>query len=70
MLRRVSIIRAVITNPDILILDEALNGMDQATKELMIAYIKMYCSDKIVIMVTHHIEEAKKMGAKIFRIGE
>lgn len=70
MCRRVAIIRAVIANPDILILDEPLNGLDDNTKDIMIKYIKMYCSDKIVIMVTHNIEDAKKMGAKIFRIDD
>lgn len=63
MKRRVAMIRAVINSPDLLILDEAFNGLDIDTKNIVINYICNCCNDKTIIMVTHNLTEAEKMGA-------
>ncbi len=68
MKRRVAIIRAVMMNPDILILDEPFKGLDKDSKDMVIGYIKKYCGDSIVIMVSHDLEEAGMMEAEVFKL--
>ncbi|GAE29890.1 ABC transporter ATP-binding protein [Halalkalibacter hemicellulosilyticus] len=58
--RRVLIGRALMANPDILILDEPCNGLDLYAKEQLLSMLKQFANDKggpTMIYVTHHIEE-------------
>lgn len=64
MKRRVSIVRAIIYNSDIVIMDEPLKGLDEATKSIIIEYIKEYSSNKMLIVVTHDERETIKLGAE------
>ena len=68
MKRRVALVRAVITAPDVLILDEAMTGLDEEAKQQVIRYIKRHSGGKIVILVTHNRMEAEKMDANIFEM--
>lgn len=65
MKRRVAILRALLSDYEVLFLDEPFQGLDQETKETVIKYMKKRIEDKTVIMVTHDILEAKIMGADI-----
>lgn len=59
MRRRVAIARALSKDFDILILDEAMNGLDRETAEKTAQVIDDICKDKTLIFVTHHEEQAK-----------
>lgn len=48
MKRRVAIARAVLYNPELIILDEAFKGLDTATKKLTMDYLLKHAGDKIV----------------------
>lgn len=65
MKRRVAIVRAVLTQPDILILDEAFKGLDSENRDMVIRYIRKFCGEKVILMVSHDELEAEKMGADI-----
>lgn len=65
MKRRVAVIRAILTDSDIIILDEAFKGLDEKNKDITIEYVKKYCKNKILILVTHDISECEKFGGKI-----
>jgi molybdate transport system ATP-binding protein len=54
--------RAFVKNPDLLILDEPLHGLDDANRQLVLGLIEDYCKDtsKTLIMVTHYEEELPK----------
>lgn len=54
MARRVAIARALAYDSDILILDEALRGLDEANVENTVAVIKKYSLGKTLISVTHN----------------
>ena len=57
--RLVLLARAFVRNPDLLILDEPMHGLDNRNRALVRSVIDRYCSDpsKTLIMVTHYPEE-------------
>ncbi len=63
MKRRVSILRAVLADTDIIILDEPFKGLDDSTKENTINLIQTLTKDKTIILVTHDKKEAKSLNA-------
>lgn len=55
MIQKVLIIQAFLGNPDILIFDEALNGLDRVMQEKLINLIKLVKDkDKIIIITSHY----------------
>lgn len=63
MRRRVALLRALLADWDLLIMDEPFKGLDEKTKTAVIAYTKKICQNKTVICVTHDAAEAAKLGA-------
>ncbi|MFB4169244.1 ABC transporter ATP-binding protein [Virgibacillus sp. JSM 102003] len=67
MRKHVALIRSLITDPKILLLDEPLTALDYQTKlkleELMLRLLKKY--NKTTILVTHNISEAIAMSDRI-----
>lgn len=57
--RLVLVARAFVRDPDLLILDEPLHGLDNANRLVVRNLIEEYCSDhdRTLIMVTHYAEE-------------
>ncbi|MFD1928085.1 ABC transporter ATP-binding protein [Sporosarcina siberiensis] len=59
--RRVLIARALMSNPEILILDEPCSGLDILSREQLLAIMKDVKQNNChIIYVTHHIEELVK----------
>ena len=65
MKRRVALVRAILAEKDILFLDEPFKGLDEATKDKVTKYLADNTQDMTVVMVTHKIEEAQLLGAKV-----
>ncbi|MGV0345292.1 ABC transporter ATP-binding protein [Corynebacterium coyleae] len=58
--KRVLVARAVMTNPELLILDEPAAGMDLGGREDLLAYLGDLAMDPdapAIVMITHHLEE-------------
>lgn len=57
--RLILVCRAFVKNPDLLILDEPLHGLDGSNREMVRRIIHDYCAgpDVTLIMVTHYPEE-------------
>lgn len=68
MRKRAAIARAVGYDGDILLLDEPFNGIDEERAESIAEYLKKFVSEKICILVTHDIKEARWLNAKILEI--
>lgn len=51
--------RAFVKNPDLLILDEPMHGIDESRRDMVRNIVDDYCSDPSVtlVMVTHYLEE-------------
>jgi NitT/TauT family transport system ATP-binding protein len=70
MQQRVSFARALVVNPDILVLDEAFSQLDVLTAEtlrndLLDLWLERRLSTKAILMVSHNIEEAVDMADRI-----
>ena len=57
--QRVSIARALIKDPEILLLDDSLSAVDTETEELILNNLLEFCKNKTTIIVTHRVSSAK-----------
>ena len=67
MAQRVSLVRSLINEPDILLLDEPLGALDAFTRMNMQDEILKIWQEKkqLAIMVTHDVDEAIYMGSRV-----
>jgi NitT/TauT family transport system ATP-binding protein len=67
MRRRVEIVRALINDPRILLLDEPFRALDALTKSVMHEYLlELYdLSRKTIFFITHDLEEAIFLGDRV-----
>ena len=65
MRQRVAIVRAMIVNSDIVLMDEPFKGLDEETKKTVIAYVKDNQRGRTVLIVTHNGDDAKMLEAPI-----
>ena len=66
--RRVALVRAILAEKDVLFLDEPFKGLDEDTKKIVTDYLLTNTADTTVIMVTHDIDEAESLGAKVLNL--
>ena len=64
MLRRVSLARAVAFPSDLIVLDEPFTGLDQATKEKVIAFVLRHRAGRTLLVATHGEDDARLLGAE------
>ncbi len=62
MKRRVAIVRALLVDFEILLLDEPFKGLDDKNKSQVIDFLKRNSLGKIVVLVTHNDDEAEEMS--------
>jgi molybdate transport system ATP-binding protein len=68
--RLVMLARAFVKNPELLILDEPLHGLDRSNKQLVARIIDTFCKrpNKTLIYVTHYLNEIPECVSKRFQI--
>ncbi len=67
-MQRVAIARALVNNPDIILADEPTGALDTETSVQVMEILKDISKDKLIIMVTHNPDLAKKYSNRIIRI--
>lgn len=67
-MQRVAIARAIIKNPDIILADEPTGALDSKTAIEIISILKEISKEKLVIMVTHNEELAKRFATREIRL--
>lgn len=74
--QRVSIARAVVKDPEILLLDDCLSAVDTETEETILNNLLEFCKNKTTIIVSHRVSSAKNAdkiiileGGKIIQQG-
>ncbi len=65
MRRRVAIVRAIMAESNLVILDEPFKGLDEALKLKVISYLREQTAGKTAIVITHDAEDAKLLSADI-----
>lgn len=63
MARRVSIVRAMLTSGDAVLLDEPFKGLDDQTREKVVQFVKENLKNRTTILVTHDPRDAKDLKA-------
>lgn len=67
-MQRVAIARALVNNPDILLADEPTGALDSETSVQIMELLKEIAKDKLVIMVTHNPELARRYSTRIVKL--
>ncbi|MCR4421593.1 MAG: ATP-binding cassette domain-containing protein [Exilispira sp.] len=70
MKAKVSLIRAFIVNPEIILLDEPFKSIDIYSKQRIIEFIRQNYPDITMILVTHNIDELPLIGGKILQFSK
>ena len=61
--RRVAILRGLLADYDLLVLDEPFRGLDQETRQLVMEDTRRRCAGQTVLPVTHDPAELEALGA-------
>ena len=69
-MQRVAIARALINDPEILLADEPTGALDSATSVQVMDLLKEVAQDRLVIMVTHNPELARRYATRIVELAD
>ena len=67
-MQRVAIARALVNDPEILLADEPTGALDSETSVQIMELLKEISKDRLVMMVTHNPELAKRYSTRIIRL--
>ena len=63
MARRVALLRALLVDATLILLDEPFKGLDAATKDAVLSYTKQMTTGKTVLLATHDPSEGTALGS-------
>lgn len=66
MKRRVCLVRAMMAQSDMVLLDEPFAGLDETTRQKAIEYILKTQKGRMILVVTHHENDAKMLNSTHF----
>ena len=68
MRRRIALLRALLYDADCVILDEPFKGLDAATKQIVMRYVKEKVAGRTTFLVTHEQAEADFFGGNMWNL--
>ncbi len=63
--QRVALGRALLSRPELILLDEPLASLDEASRQLLIPVIRRVAAEALVVHVTHSLDEADQLADEI-----
>lgn len=68
--RRVAIVRALMADADLVVLDEPFKGLDADGKSVLMAYVRERRADRTMLLITHELSEAEYFGARVVDLSD
>lgn len=68
MKRRVAIVRALLSDAELLVLDEPFTGLDAENKQQVAAYVKEKLQGRSALLITHSEKEAAELADRVIRM--
>ena len=68
MKRRVAIVRALLSDGEVLVLDEPFTGLDTTNKQQVMGYVKEKLQGRSALLITHSGEEAKALADRVIHM--
>ena len=68
MARRTALLRALLSDTDLLLLDEPFTGLDGETLAVVLEETRRLLADRTCVLVTHRPEEAEALGARVISL--
>ena len=66
MKRRVAVVRAMMAESRLVILDEPFSGLDEGTKQQVLRYVKETRNGRTMLIVTHDPEDVEVLGGIVW----
>ncbi|MCR6492494.1 ATP-binding cassette domain-containing protein [Cellulomonas sp. P24] len=67
--RRVAIVRALMPEADLVVLDEPFTSLDTDAKVVVTAYVRDRCRGRTTLLITHDRADADGFGARVVELG-
>ena len=68
MRRRVAIVRALLSDGEVLVLDEPFTGLDVTNKQHVMPYVREKLQGRSALLITHSEEEARTLADRVIRM--
>ena len=68
MKRRVAIVRALLSDGEVLVLDEPFTGLDMTNKQQVMGYVKEKLQGRSALLITHSEAEARVLADRVIRM--
>lgn len=66
--RRVAILRSLVSDSDIVLMDEPFKGLDEDTRRVVINQVKDMLNGRLLMVITHDEQDADLLGADIVEL--
>jgi subfamily B ATP-binding cassette protein MsbA len=67
--QRIALARAILRDPAVLVLDEALNALDADTEETLLGGLAGWLGGRTVLVITHRLSTARRAGRVVLLAG-
>ena len=60
-----AILRSLVSDSDVVLMDEPFKGLDEDTRRVVIAQVKELLAERILLVITHDEQDAELLNADI-----